>query len=131
MSMKMETKETKSKEELLEEVISTFSDEELYKACNEIFDELSSYKQSEFIGENIGSADEDDIKEAYSNIYDPRTDKDPEEDEYSNDPEELENDDRCLLLADTMRAFNRSRLRPTLDEAMRTVKQMYAWMCWK
>ena len=131
MSMKMETKETKSKEELLEEIINTFSDKELYKACNEIFDELPSYKQSEFIGENIGSADEDDIKEAYSDIYDPCTDNDPDEDEHSNDPAEMENDDRCSLLADTMRAFNRSRLRPTLDEAMRTVKQMYAWMCWK
>ena len=128
--MKMETKETKSKEELLEEVINTFSDKELYKACNEIFDELPSRKQSEFIGENIGSAD-DDIKEAYSNIYDPRTDKDPEEDEYSNDPEELENDDRCRLLADTMRCFNCSRVRPTLSEAIETVKKMYAWMCWK
>ncbi len=131
MSMKMETKETKSKEELLEEVIDTFSDNELYKACNEIFDELPSHKQSEFIGENIGSADDDDIKEAYSNIYDPRTDKDPEEDAYSNDPEELENDARCRLLADTMRCFNGSRVRPTLSEAIETVKKMYAWMCWK
>lgn len=131
MSMEKETKETKSKEELLKEMINTFSDKELYKACNEIFDELPSHKQSEFIGENIGSADDDDIKEAYSNIYDPRTDKDPEEDEYSNDPEELENDDRCQLLADTMRCFNGSRVRPTLSEAIETVKEMYAWMCWK
>ena len=64
-------------------------------------------------------------------IYDPRTDKDPEEDEYSNDPEELENDDRCRLLADTMWCFNCSRMRPTLSEAIETVKKMYAWMCWK
>ena len=131
MSMENEMKETKSKEELLEELINTCSDEELYKACNEIFDELSSHKHSDFIGENIGSADDDDIKEAYSNIYDPRTDTDPDEDEYSNDPEELENDDRCRLLADTMRCFNGSRLRPTLSEAIETVKKMYAWMCWK
>lgn len=49
----------------------------------------------------------------------------------TNDPEELENDDRCRLLADTMRCFNGSRLRPTLSEAIETVKKMYAWMCWK
>lgn len=127
--MKKKIKEQKSKEELLEEVINTFSDKELYKACNEIFDELPSYKQREFIGENINSADDDDIKDAYNNISDPNDGL--EEEMYSNDPEELENDDRCRLLADTMKSFNGSRMRPTLFEAIETVKEMYAWMSWK
>lgn len=129
--MKKKTKEQKSKEELLEEMINTFSDKELYKACNEIFDELPSRKQSDFIGANINSADDDDIKDAYNNISDPNSDDGSEEEMYSNDPAELENDDRCQLLADTMKCFNGSRVRPTLSEAIETVKEMYAWMSWK
>jgi hypothetical protein len=90
------------------------------------FRELSSSEKEDFMRLNLDEAADDDIEEYYLNNIDKGTEEDD-----SLSPSSLENEQRCLLLADTLSAFACSRLRPTLPEALDLVKQMYNFMGWK
>lgn len=91
------------------------------------FSELSSSEKEDFMRLNLYEANNDDIEEYYlDNI-----DKGTKEEDDTLEPSSLENEQRCLLLADTLSAFACTRLRPTLPEALDLVKQMYNFMCWK
>lgn len=101
--------------------------EDLAELCDKCFSEMSSSEKEDFMRLNLFEADEDDIEEYYLDNIDKGTEK--EDDSLS--PSSLENEQRCLLLADTLSAFACSRLRPTLPEALDLVKQMYNFMGWK
>lgn len=96
------------------------------------YDELSFDQKARFIADRLEDAHDADIEDYYNDNI--RRDDDDDDDDYeenSFDPDTAEDPARIRMVAHTLRAYNRSRLRPTLKEAMETVKQMYDYMGWK
>lgn len=101
--------------------------DDIAELLNNGFRELSSSEKEDFMRLNLDEASDFDIEQYYLDNIATGT----EEEDDSLDPSSLENEQRCLLLADTLSAFACSRLRPTLPEALDLVKQMYNFMGWK
>jgi hypothetical protein len=100
--------------------------DDIAELLDHAFRELSSSEKEDFMRLNLDDAADEDIEEYYLNYIDKGTEEDD-----SLNPSSLENEQRCLLLADTLSAFACTRLRPTLPEALDLVKQMYNFMGWK
>ena len=101
--------------------------DDIVELLGKCFDELSFAEKEDFMRLNLDEANNDDIEQYYLDNISSST----EEDDDSLDPCSLENDQRCLLLADTLSAFACSRFRPAITEAIDIVKQMYNFMGWK
>lgn len=109
--------------------LAIMSSKDARRLVNRLFEKMSGYDKEEFINDNIAYASDDKIDEAYEcNHYELLDDDD---DEARIEPANLEDPQRCYLLADTLSAYSRSRLRPTLPEAVEATKQMYQLMNWK
>ena len=83
--------------------------------------------QATFMRDNMDAADDDDIEQAYLNNNFSVDDVD----EVCTDPAELDDEQRCYLLADVLKEYARSSLRLTLEDAINTTKQMSQQMNWK
>ena len=121
--------EKKNPDRLLIEEIDLFSLPErvLSKLCQSAFDEMLEADQATFMRDNMDAADDDDIEQAY---LDNNLSVD-DVDEVCTDPAELDDEQRCYLLADVLKEYARSCLRLTLEDAINTTKQMYQQMNWK
>lgn len=113
---------------LIEEIdFSTLNSDVLRDLCQSVFDEMFSYRQEEFMRENMDAADDSDIEEAYNKLHFTVND----DDDVCTDPAELDDEQRCYLLADVLKEYARSSIRLTLSDAINTTKQMYQQMNWK
>lgn len=121
--------EKNNPDRLLIEEIDLFSLPErvLSKLCQSAFDEMLEDDQATFMRDNMDAADDDDIEQAYLNNNFSVDDVD----EVCTDPAELDDEQRCYLLADVLKEYARSSLRLTLEDAINTTKQMYQQMNWK
>lgn len=121
-------------QELLKVIdLDSLSIDEIQELAERAYDELSLFDKADFIANHLSDANDSYIEDYYKdNIC--QGDDDNEEDYYeedSFDPDTADDPSRCRMVAHTLRAYNHSRLLPTLEEAMRTVKQMYNYMGWK
>lgn len=125
--------EKKNPDRLLIEEIDLFSLPErvLSKLCQSAFDEMLEDDQATFMRDNIDAADDDDIEQEYLNNHFSDDFADDDVDEVCTDPAELDDEQRCYLLADVLKEYARSSLRLTLEDAINTTKQMYQQMNWK
>lgn len=97
------------------------------------YDELSNTDKATFIADRLEDANESSIEDYYNDYIRQNDDEDDDDDgeEDSFDPDTAEDPARCWMMKQILRAFNRSRIEPTREEAMETVKQMYDLMGWK
>lgn len=123
--------EKKNPDRLLIEEIDLFSlpDRVLLKLCQSAFDEMLEDDQATFMRDNMDAADDDDIEQEYLNNH--FSDDFADDDDVCTDPAELDDEQRCYLLADVLKEYARSSLRLTLEDAINTTKQMYQQMNWK
>lgn len=121
--------EKKNPDRLLIEEIDLFSlpDRVLLKLCQSAFDEMLEDDQATFMRDNMDAADDDDIEQVFLDNNFSVDDVD----EVCTDPAELDDEQRCYLLADVLKEYARSSLRLTLEDAINTTKQMYQQMNWK
>lgn len=96
------------------------------------YDEFCDTDKATFIADRLKDANESSIEDYYNDYIRQNDDNDDdEEEEDSFDPDTAEDPARCWMMKQILRAFNRSRIEPTREEAMETVKQMYDLMGWK
>ena len=103
-----------------------------YELLRKFYDELSNTDKASFIANRLEDANDSSIEDYYNDYIrkdDDNDDDDEEEDSF--DPDTAEDPSRCWMMKQILRAFNRSRIEPTREEAMETVKQMYDLMGWK
>ena len=117
---------------LIEEIdLSSLPERVLSKLCQSAFDKMLEDDQATFMRDNIDAADDDDIEQEYLNNHFSDDFADDDVDEVCTDPAELDDEQRCYLLADVLKEYARSSLRLTLEDAINTTKQMYQQMNWK
>ena len=94
---------------------------------------LYNIDKSDFINDCLSDTSDRNIEDYYNDYI--RQDDDNNEADYeeedSFDPDTAEDPSRCWMMKQFLRAFNHSRIDPTREEAMETVKQMYDYMGWK
>lgn len=101
------------------------------------YDEFCDTDKATFIADRLKDANESSIEDYYNDYIRQNDDSDDNgndeavEEEDSFDPDTAEDPARCWMMKQILRAFNRSRIEPTREEAMETVKQMYDLMGWK
>lgn len=113
-----------------------FTIDEIQKLAERAYDELSFTEKSNFIAKHLEDANDSYIEDYYKkhirqNDDDDNGNDEAVEEEDSFDPNTAEDPARCWMMKQILRAFNRSRIEPTREEAMETVKQMYDLMGWK
>ena len=102
-----------------------------YELLRKFHDELSNTDKASFIANRLEDANDSSIEDYYNDYIRSDDDNDDDEEEDSFDPDTAEDPSRCWMMKQILRAFNRSRIEPTREEAMETVKQMYDLMGWK
>lgn len=114
---------------LLQEIdMDSLDSDTLKEVCQQAFDAMYFDGREDFMRDNMSEADDLDIQDAYFANHGDEFDDD---DEDCTEPDKLEDPQRCYLLAATLSAYARSRIRLTLPQAIDATKQMYQLMGWK
>ena len=109
---------------------NSLKEEEILALTENAYAALDGIDKSDFISDRLSDTSDWNIEDYYKDNIDNGNDEAVEAAD-SFDPDTADDPSRCRMVAHTLRAYNHSRLLPTLEEAMRTVKQMYNFMGWK
>lgn len=111
----------------------SLKEDEILAVAENAYAALDYIDNSDFINDRLSDTSDYNIEDYYKDNIDQGNDDDDDdyEEEDSFDPDTAENPSRCWMMKQILRAFNHSRIDPTREEAMETVKQMYDYMGWK
>ena len=108
----------------------SLKEDEILALTENAYAALDRIDKSDFISDRLSDTSDDNIEDYYKDNIDNGNDEAVEEADYF-DPDAAEDPPRCWMMKQILRAFNHSRIDPTREEAMETVKQMYNFMGWK
>ena len=108
----------------------SLKEDEILAVAEKAYAELDYIDKSDFINDRLSDTPYWNIEAYHKDNIDQGNDE-AVEGAYYFDPDAAEDSLRCWMMKQILRAFNHSRIEPTREEAMETVKQMYNFMGWK